>query len=98
MSARPAPPRLLDEAAAEAFGRMDAAADAMDEVATELEGAAALLGARERARGVAEAPDAPALMLTSLEAHGVAQILGLIADQLRRAEADLRGRTLRQTG
>ena len=75
--------------------RMDAAADAMEGVATQLEGVAALVG--QRARQVGEA-GTPALELTTAEAQGFAQVLALIAAQLRRAEADLRAEGLGQTG
>ncbi|OIQ64229.1 hypothetical protein GALL_542200 [mine drainage metagenome] len=88
----------LDASAAAAFGRLDAAAEAMDQVATQMEAMAALVGARERLRRVDEAPSVEALALTAHEAYGLAQILDLIADQLRQAETEVRGHALRQTG
>ncbi len=78
--------------------RLDEALNVMDQVATELEAAAALVGQRERTRNAGETPRAEALALTSLEAHGFAQILGLIAGQLRKAEADLRHDDLELAG
>lgn len=70
--------------------RLDEALNIMADTATQLEAAAALVGQRERTRGAHESDRAEALILSSLEAHGFAQILGLIAGQLRKAETDLR--------
>lgn len=82
----------------ETFARLDTAAEVMDQAATELEAAAALVGLRERLRRPDESPAREGLVLTSLQAYGLSQILELIADQLRRGEAELRGRSLKQTG
>lgn len=75
--------------------RMDMAADAMDGAATQLEGVSALVG--QRARQISGSGE-PALELTVAEAQGFAQVLGLIAAQLRKAEVDLRAEGLGQTG
>jgi hypothetical protein len=74
--------------------RMDAAAEAMATVAGQLEGVAALVGQRARQVGP---ENEMALELTLAEAHGFAQVLSLIATQLRRAETDLRGQALGET-
>lgn len=77
------------------WNRMDAAADVMAEVAGELEAVAALVGQRARQ---AEPTGAPGLELSEREAQGFAQVLALIAGQLRQAEGALRPEDLAQTG
>jgi len=72
------------------FTLLDEAANTMADVAGELEAAAALVGQRERTRKPSESASAEAVVLTVREAQGFAQILDLIAGQLRQAEEELR--------
>jgi hypothetical protein len=76
------------------FALIDDAANTMSDIAGELEAAAALVGQRDhRSR-----PGDDAIVLTVQEANGFAGLLGLIARQLRQAEADLRNQTLERAG
>ena len=69
------------------FAKLDEAAEAMHQVATELEAAAALVGAGGR---ITNPGPAQTLVLTGIEAQGFSLILGFIAGQLRTAETQIR--------
>lgn len=80
------------------FARLDTAAESLEQTSVKLEALAALLGAREVTRKPGETGALPALVLTSLQAYGLAQLVEDCTGELHQVVAELRGRVLHSTG